>query len=434
MRLLVLTIFCAAHFGGLPVFDAKLAASATSERRPLTPALVPGGEKGDASEDRRSSGVASTPAGEAPGSVVLLAQTQSNDIDWERARQLYQRSQQGTALSADDNAYLERAKEARRKLAAKGQRGVPMPGPPRNSTGLVPLDELTGTYKGEDGGLYGGGRNQPPSKHQTAAEVELARVVPRDSEGQPSHRGRIVLLSIGMSNTTQEFSRFKQIADPDLEKSGAVQIVDGAQGGKDAAAWSDERAGAAVWNIVADRLRQAGVTPQQVQVVWMKHARIGPARFGEFPKHIDELKAHIRGSLQIVKRRFPNLRIVYLSSRIYAGYATTPLNPEPYAYEGAFAVRSLILDQAHGDGELNYDAAKDNVKAPLLLWGPYLWADGVNPRKSDGLLWNREDLAVDGTHPSVGSGRDKVARLLLRFFKTDRNATNWFLQPAPVLR
>jgi hypothetical protein len=67
------------------------------------------------------------------------------------------------------------------------------------------------------------------------------------------------------------------------------------------------------------------------------------------------------------------------------------------------------------------------VKAPLLLWGPYLWADGVTPRKGDGLVWERKDLAADGVHPSP-SGRQKVADQLLKFFKTDPSARTWFVK------
>ena len=119
---------------------------------------------------------------------------------------------------------------------------------------------------------------------------------------------------------------------------------------------------------------------------------------------------HFRASLAIARQKFPNLRVAYLSSRIYAGYAVTSLNPEPYAYEGGLAVRRLILDQIKGNAGLNYDPAKGELKSPLLLWGPYLWADGTTPRKSDGLIYNREDLGPDGTHPSGSSGRDKVAQ------------------------
>jgi len=88
----------------------------------------------------------------------------------------------------------------------------------------------------------------------------------------------------------------------------------------------------------------------------------------------------------------------------------------------------MIQDQMKGSPELNYDPAKGSVKAPLLLWGPYLWADGVTPRKIDGLVWERNDLVDrDGTHPSE-SGRKKVADLLFKFFTEDPLAKTWFVK------
>jgi hypothetical protein len=90
-------------------------------------------------------------------------------------------------------------------------------------------------------------------------------------------------------------------------------------------------------------------------------------------------------------------------------------------------VRWLIQKQIAGDKALNCDPARGEVVAPVLLWGPYLWADGVKPRKSDGLIWSREDLAKDGLHPSKPSGERKVGGLLLKFFKTDPTAKSWFL-------
>jgi len=138
----------------------------------------------------------------------------------------------------------------------------------------------------------------------------------------------------------------------------------------------------------------------------------------------------VRDTLAVVqnaKNRFPNLRIAYLSSRIYGGHATNNLNPEPFAYESAFAVRWLIQDQVKGDSALNFNAEQGEIKAPLLLWGPYLWADGTHPRKVDKLSYGREDFASDGTHPSQ-SGKEKVAGLLLDFLKNDALAKSWFVQ------
>lgn len=109
------------------------------------------------------------------------------------------------------------------------------------------------------------------------------------------------------------------------------------------------------------------------------------------------------------------------------GHASNALNPEPFAYESAFAVRWLIQDQMKGEAELNFTAEKGEVKAPLLLWEPYLWADGTTPRQEDKLSYRREDFADDGTHPSQ-SGKEKVAGLLLHFLKNDPLAKPWFVK------
>ena len=50
------------------------------------------------------------------------------------------------------------------------------------------------------------------------------------------------------------------------------------------------------------------------------------------------------------------------------------------------------------------------------------------PAQSDGLTWERKDLAEDGTHPSQ-SGREKVAKMLLNFFEKDANTKTWFVRP-----
>lgn len=81
------------------------------------------------------------------------------------------------------------------------------PAPQKKSAweGLVPLTEMTAKdkYKGEDGGLYGGGRNEPPEAHHAAAKKETAKIAPLDAAGKPAKDGKIVLVSISMSNATQ---------------------------------------------------------------------------------------------------------------------------------------------------------------------------------------------------------------------------------------
>jgi len=356
---------------------------------------------------------------------LLVSAIGADPIDWDRARDLYQRSQRGEQLSPDDQAYLDRAKQAHAAMDAARNQGSPPANTTTGSTetGFVPLTDLTGKYKGEDGGLYGAGLNTPPPELATAAKTETAKIQPLDADGNPSPDGKIVLLSIGMSNTTMEFSRFALLAGIDQEKSPSLVIVDGAQGGQTADRIATDTA--PFWTVIGQRLKVAGVTPAQVQVIWLKEANANPK--AGFPDEARHLKNSLVEDMAIAKKDYPNLHIAYLSSRIYAGYANIPLNPEPYAYEGAFAVRWAIQEQSKAAAKPGDVAAKPGVQLPLMLWGPYLWADGLKGRKAADLVWKREDFGPDGTHPSE-LGRQKVAIQLLDFFKTDPNTQTWFVK------
>jgi Cu/Ag efflux protein CusF len=239
--------------------------------------------------------------------------------------------------------------------------------------------------------------------------------------------GKIVLLTIGMSNTTQVSSVFKKLADADKDKNPNVVIVDGAQGGMTAARTHkvDSDGGQKYWAEVDRRLKVAGVTREQVQVAWIKQANAGPSE--GFPDYAKKLQEQLGDIVRLMQTRFPNLKIVYLSSRTFAGYATTRLNPEPYAYESGFSVRWLIEQQLRGEGNLNYDPANGKVTAPWLSWGPYLWANGKTKR-ADGFFYEATDFSPkDGTHPSA-SGQRKCAELLLQFLKSDTTARPWFVR------
>jgi hypothetical protein len=271
------------------------------------------------------------------------------------------------------------------------------------STGLVPLTEMgKRRYKGQRGGLYPNGSNQPPRTYLKQGLAAAKRVRPIN--------GRIVVLSIGMSMTTQEFRAFMRSAAGDSSINPAVKLVDGAIGSWDARRISKPSAG--YWPAVDGRLAAAGASRREVQAVWLKEAISGEDR--QFPKDANALRANLNAIARILPRRYPNLRLIYTSSRIYGGYAVTALNPEPAAYDSGYGVRGLIQDRMQG-----------KLKGPWIGWGPYLWADGLKAR-SDGLTWTCDDVRKDGTHPSA-VGASKVARLLLQFFKTDPTTKNWFL-------
>lgn len=302
--------------------------------------------------------------------------------------------------------------------------------PPKvDLTKLKPLDELsTDKYHGYQGGFYPGGKNERPAAHEKAGLALAKSVKPLDSAGKPADEGKIVLLSVGMSNTAQSSQGFAQQLKGAKGINPRLQFVNGAQGGMTAEAIrdpDDKARGTKYWDTVDRMLKDANVTRAQVQVVWIKQADAGPSQ--GFPRYAQKLRDELADIVRLLPKRFPNVKLVYLSSRTYGGFARTRLNPEPYAFESGFSVKWLIEKQIDGDKELNFDPDKGAVKAPWLSWGPYLWANGTTRRK-DGFSYDESDFtANDGTHQSP-AGMKKVGKLLLDFFQSDSTTKPWFVR------
>lgn len=292
------------------------------------------------------------------------------------------------------------------------------------SIGATPLTDLgQGTYHGYVGGLYPGGSNTPPSAYLSDGLAASAQIQPLGSDGTPSSSGRIVLLSVGMSNAHQYFLKFMDDEASNYMKYGIenvggtlnsnpqVELVNGATQGWDAK--KIVRNQSAYIGVLDSDLAIAGVTPDQVQAVWVFDA-IGQET-NSFPTDSLHLESDFDTIIAMLGANFPNLRIVYLSSREYAGYSLTP--SEPYSYEGGFAVQWTVANKI----------ASDPTSLPYVAWGPYFWADGTMPR-NDGLVWLCSDFQSDGDHPSA-TGQKKGASLMESFFTTDPTADTWFDAP-----
>jgi hypothetical protein len=315
--------------------------------------------------------------------------------------------------------------------------------PPIDSV-LVPINQLIlGNYLGFSGGLYGGA-NAPPLIHSTEGAARANAIAPRDTAGSPNAGGKYVLLGIGPTNAALEFcsasgytpctdsSFIGQAAkDPSVNHT-TLAIVNGAAPNQFADAWESPT------GVNYDRIRDsvlapAGLSEKQVEIVWLNVYDANPTTSLPAPDADAFILLGRMGNIaRALKARYPKLTMLFLSSRIWAGYAVTTVNPEPYAYESGFSAKWLIQAQINQMSEgLPPDSAAGDLSyttvAPWIGWGLglYLWAYGDQAR-SDGLQWFPLDFQQnDGTEPSQ-AGVLKAGQMLLGFFEQDPRAACWF--------
>lgn len=348
------------------------------------------------------------------------------------------------------NSQLQAAQQACQSLSPKQVSALSRAAQRRSRAfAATPLTDLGArTYERQTGGLYPGGHNTVPAAHAAAGLARAHRIQPLNRAGHPDPHGKIVLLSISMSNGSAEWcgtttcastspsgrSFMAQAAASPAVNHQTLVIVNGAKGGQVASRWTSPRS--PDYDLVRDQqLAPMGVTEQQVQVVWLKEADAFPHQ--SLPSRSADaytLERLLGDITRALKARYSHLQQVFLTSRTYGGYATTTLNPEPYAYESGFSAKWLIqaqIQQIQQHGTITDPRAgnlDDNTAAPWIAWGPYLWADGTRPR-SDGLRWRRSDLGPDGTHLSP-AGITKVGHALLTFFLNSPYTHCWFRTPS----
>jgi hypothetical protein len=344
-----------------------------------------------------------------------------------------------------------------------------------SATPIMDMPQADGTcltYDSFPGGLYENCSNTVPSDHDADGQVIVTQIQPLDLNGNPSPTGKVVFTSIGMSNAQDEFSGFlTNVGKNKLVNHTTLAVSNGAASNQNACFWYPAYGPPGClasaknnYDRIAGMMTTRGISPNQVQIAWLKEAngRVHPYERGCIPlgtkcvplcdptvtgcvNSVDNtdainLEMELGNVLRAAKVRWPNLKMVFVTSRMYAGYAlATAGSPEPYAYETGFAVQFLVQAQINQmrtgiidpvAGDLNYN----DGTAPWIAWGPYFWADGPNPR-SDGLVWcdgaqtpnppcnSEQDYEADGQHPKSVT---KQVNLMLNFFLNSPYTQPWF--------
>ncbi len=345
----------------------------------------------------------------------------------------------------------------------------------------TPIMDMTAgqTYLGFSGNLYENNSNSAPTDHDTDGVNIGKQIQPLDINGNPSANGAIAFISLGLSNTSLEFGGFAlYVADPtrSSQVNPRLAVLNGAKPGEAACSYADPVLSPALTCLIPpytstdtqnqyDRVRDEvlatatgapGVAPgcgttsnpclseKQVQAIWLKEASPYPEGSGFAPlcdasssgcantastTEAVHFEQQIGQIVRAARARYPNLKQVFLASRIYAGYIIIDKSPEVFAYEYGFSAKWAIqaqIDQIRGQGTdpVAGDLDYNNGTAAWMAWGPYLWADGANPR-SDKLVWLSSMYQTkDYQHPN-SVGIDQVDGLLFSFFTTS-NYTPWF--------
>lgn len=345
----------------------------------------------------------------------------------------------------------------------------------------IPLDDphiedaapYLGTY---DLGMYGHSLEMPAA-HYNEGIARANAIVPLDANGNPDPvNGRIIVMSIGMSNTASEWCNLDGNIPVILNPQGIVacygwtgmgrfrnpgesnavnpmlEPVHGAYPAQSAFAWIDDNIGPLAFNPANPalpalygnyrRLRDyffpyytPVVTEAQVQVVWLKELNPAPTvALPDVQADAYILEQELGDIVRFAKTRYPNLKQVFMTSAAARHYNINGFGREPMGYESGLAVKWLIDAQinqvANGGaiadvnaGDLDYTTGA----APWLAWGPYWWADGLTSRQSDGLAWEiHEYLNIDYVHLDQ-PGASKTGVMLHNFFTFSPFTHCWFV-------
>lgn len=301
-----------------------------------------------------------------------------------------------------------------------------------DTTGLIPLIDLgSGTYMGEQGGLYPGGSNTMPNTHLKKGKKIAKTIRPLDTLGNVDWvNGKVIFVGMGASTAGNPWNHLMDIFDTVAGVNPYLQLVNACRGAKGIETMVDTADNDWYWtDDVFSRLTLKNVTPEQVQVIWMKTASKEDTIM-EFPLHPLAIADKYETLMGILYEKFPNLKLVFITSSAYGGYADPTrmfynIVKEPGSYWNGFGVKWAIERQISGDPDLKFNG--HDKKAPFMSWGPYVWADGINPN-SQGLFWDCEtDFSEDGGgYHLTNGGKDKEALVMKNWAQTDPIAKLFF--------
>ena len=288
----------------------------------------------------------------------------------------------------------------------------------RRDTAKIPLNDLgTGTYLGSMGGLYPNGANEPSGQYAADLFDASSSIVPLDKLGNPSSSGKIVFISLGASVGGHMMKALIPKTQNNPLTNPNLYLINCNQGAGFASLNSIMNPTDTYWDRVNNTIINK-TSYKQVQVIYLETDDSTNAKWPAKPTNV---KNDIDSALRVFKRKFPNIKLVYVLGRTKTFGENALWNKEPSPYYNGWGCKWIIEDQVKGVPGTEYKGP--NAVAPMITWGFYQWADSL-PRQTDGFYW-RSSQTADGLHANA-VGQDSLTYRFQNFLLTDKNSKLWY--------
>lgn len=286
----------------------------------------------------------------------------------------------------------------------------------------IPLTDMgTQTYLGFTGGLYAGGSNIAPGTYASDLVLFANNIVPKDSSGRNVANGKVGFISLGASTGGNMMKALISKTRNNPLTNPSLYMVNCNNGYHTAAINDMMNPADPYWGFVNDRLVTTRLSYKQVQVIYLETD--DSILTNDFPARPYRTRDEYEVALRLFKKKFPNLRLVYVLGRtttfVTKGILT---NVEPCPYYNGWACKFVIEDQINGKTGTKYKGV--GAVAPMIAWGWYQWAYGTSQPRNDGFTWEKTDTK-DGLH-GTDIGVDTLSTYFQRFLLTDNAAKLWY--------
>jgi hypothetical protein len=284
----------------------------------------------------------------------------------------------------------------------------------------IPLNDLgTNTYKGYVGGLYPNGMNSPTNQYAADLLSISSQIVPLDTSGNAISNGKIVFISLGSSIGGHTMQVLKTKTDTSSITNPKLKLINCNNGYGSGSLNSIANPADPYWDHVTKILTGTKSSYKQVQVIYLETD--DSSRSVTWPARPNIVKNDIENCMRVFKKKFKNVKLVYLLGRTRTFGNQRPWNREPSPYYLGWGCKWAIEDQINGVPGTEYKGP--NAVAPMITWGFYKWAE-MTPRKTDDFYWLLTETS-DGLH-ATDRGQDTLATRFQTFLLTDKYAGIWY--------